>query len=288
MIKTNSFKSFVFFVVIASLQSLATSAFASDLASNDDVIKQIEKTLLFDKDSRAKIDVYKKKKSAKKSDFTMTAGDVKDGEANSEIEILAVDPKSENFDIREKEKLAYNAALIGQYEVAVELYKQVIASESNNIYSKFSLAVVYQKLGQIRQAKTLYRDLLKDNPDNQEEIIGNLLAILIEESPKDAAYLLSRLTTQNPNSAYILAQAAVAYDKNKNYSKAIELLERAVEIDAANLGYKFNLAVIYDKTAQSDKAIDLYSQIEEKHSDADSAISIDQVQNRLQTLRNKL
>ncbi len=288
MIKTNSFKSFVFFVVITSLQSLATSASASDLSSNDDVVKQIEKTLLFDKDSREKIDVYKKKKIAKKSDFTITAGDTKDAEANSEIEILVVDPKSENFDLREKEKLAYNAALIGQYEVAVELYKQVIASEPNNIYSKFSLAVVYQKLGQIRQAKTLYRDLLKNNPDNQDEIIGNLLAILIEESPKDAAYLLSRLTTQNPNSAYILAQAGVAYDKSKNYSKAIELLERAVEIDAANLGYKFNLAVIYDKTAQSDKAIDLYSQIEEKYSDGDSSISIDQVQKRLQTLRNKL
>jgi tetratricopeptide (TPR) repeat protein len=288
MTKTSSLKSFVFFVVICSLQSVATKALADDLSSNNDVIKQIEKTLLFDKDSREKINVYSKKKSAKKSDFTIVAGDANDTASNNKIEIFVVDPKSENFDLREKEKLAYNAALIGQYEVAVELYKQVIALEPSNIYSKFSLAVVYQKLGQNRQAKTLYRDLLKNNPDNQEEIIGNLLAILIEESPKDAAYLLSRLTTQNPNSAYILAQAAIAYDKNKNYSKAIELLEKAVEIDAQNLGYKFNLAVIYDKTAQSEKAIDFYSQIEQRHSESDSTISIEQVQNRLQTLRNKL
>lgn len=288
MIKTNGSKSIVFFVAMVFLQILSGKAFASDYATNDDVVKEIEKTLLFDKDSRAKIDVYKKKKVTKKSDFTMTAGDAKEEKANEDIEILVVDPKAENFDMREKEKLAYNSALIGQYEVAVELYKQVIAAEPDNIYSKFSLAVVYQKLGQIRQAKTLYRDLLKNNPDNQEQIIGNLLSILIEESPKDASYLLSRLTTQNPDSAYIIAQAALAYDKTKNYEQAVSLLERAILIDPKNVGYKYNLAVIYDKTAQNEKAMDLYSSVEELYSDDNPVVPIEQVQKRLQSLKNKL
>ena len=72
--------------------------------------------------------------------------------------------------------------------------------------------------------------LLKTNPTNQEEIIGNLLSVLVEESPRDAVYLLSRLTVQNPESAYIFAQAAVAYDRIKNYDQAIILLQTLMNI----------------------------------------------------------
>lgn len=284
----NGSKIFAILALLISFQSLSFSASASEISSTTDVVKEIEKTLLFDKESREKIDVYKKRKSSKTSDFTISAGEQESSEKKSEIEIIVVDPKAENFDLREKEKLAYNAALVGQYEIAVELYKQVIAEEPNNIYSKFSLAVVYQKLGQTSQAKTLYRDLLKLNPDNQQEIIGNLLSILIDESPKDATYLLSRLTTQNPDSAYILAQAALAYDKNKDYQKAIELLERSSAIEPDNLEYKYNLAVAYDKTSQVEKAIDLYAQVEEKHSNQNSSIDIGKLQERLKTLRNKI
>lgn len=287
MIKTRGSKSFVFFLAVISLQLLVNKATAADYASSEDVVTEIEKSLLFDKASRQQIEVYKKKKSSKKSGLTIVAGESQDAEANSEIEIVVVDPQSENFGLREKEKLAYNAAMIGQYEVAVELYKQVAAAEPDNLYSKFSLAVVYQKLGQIRQAKTLYRDLLKRNPENQDEIIGNLLAILIEESPKDAAYLLSRLTVQNPDSAYILAQAAIAYEKNKNYSQASALLERAINLDPKNLGYKYNLAVIYDKSEQNEKAVALYADVAENHY-ADSGVSIEQVQQRLQSLRSQI
>ncbi len=284
----NSPKSFAILALLISLQITSFSASASSSENTNDVVKEIEKTLLFDKESREKIDVYKQKKSSKKSDFTITAGDQESSKEDSEIEIIVVDPKAENFDLREKEKLAYNAALVGQYEIAIELYKQVIAAEPDNTYSKFSLAVVYQKLGQNSQAKTLYRDLLKLNLDNQQEVIGNLLSILIEESPKDATYLLSRLTTQNPDSAYILAQAALAYDKNKDYQKAVELLERSSAIDPDNVGYKYNLAVAYDKTSQIEKAIELYSYVEENHSNNNPSINLENVQERLKALRGKL
>lgn len=284
----NSSKSLSILALLISFQSFSFSASASEVSNNNDVVKEIEKTLLFDKESREKIDVYKKRKTPKSSDFTITAGDQDSSGENSEIEIIVVDPKAENFDLREKEKLAYNATLVGQYEIAVELYKQVIAVEPNNFYSKFSLAVVYQKLGQNNQAKNLYRDLLKSNPDNQQEIIGNLLSILIEESPKDATYLLSRLTAQNPDSAYILAQAALAYDKNKDYQKAIELLERSSAIEPDNTEYKYNLAVIYDKTSQSEKAIEHYSYVEENYSSKNSSINIEHVEERLKALKNKL
>ena len=52
--------------------------------------------------------------------------------------------------------------------MAIELYKQVLKKDHNNEYSKFSLAVVYQQLGQLNKAKTIYRDLLKRGVKNED------------------------------------------------------------------------------------------------------------------------
>lgn len=295
MLKISNSKnlSLLFAAIVIQLFSCNAVAAESNVSTSD-IVKEIEKTLLFDKESREKIDVYKKDKSLKKSDYNITAGiaepdkKIKGKKDNQEIEIVIIDAKSENFDLREKEKLAYNSVLIGQFEVAIEIYKQVLMVEPNNQYSKFSLAVVYQKLGQNRQAKILYRDLLKAEATNQEEIVGNLLSILIEESPKDAAYLLSRLTAQSPKSAYVLAQAAIVYDKINNYSNAAILLQRAIDLDPTNVSYKYNLAIIYDKMARDDEAVSLYAEVVESYNDEDQSISIDKVQKRIQAIKSKI
>jgi len=267
-------------------KSVAEKVSLSLEMSNSEVAKEIEKNLLFDKNSRQQIDVYHSPKKSKKSDYTIGKADEKT--PNRQIEITLTDTSLPNFELRQKEKLAYNAALIGHYEVAIELYKQVLALEPQNKYSKFSLAVVYQKLGQIAQAKVLYRELLKDEPKNSEEIIGNLLAILIEESPRDSVYLLSSLTAQNPQSAYILAQAAIVHEKIKNYQQAASLLERAIDLDNKNLTYKYNLAVIYDKLLDSQKALELYLEVENNYSGDIGLVAIDQIQQRIATIQNKI
>lgn len=266
---------------------VANVAFAQEISTND-LMKEIEKTMLFDKESRERIDIYKKKAASRKSDFTINAG-IPDEDEDTKVDIVVADPKSENFDLRAKEKLAYNSTLVGQYEVAIELYKQVISAEPDNNYAKFSLAVVYQKMGQFTQAKVLYRDLLKTDPANQDEVVGNLLAIMVEETPRDAVYLLSRLSVQNPSSAYVLAQAAIAYDKAKNYEQAISLLKKAVNIDEDNLAYKYNLAVIYDKNEQYEKALEMYSLVAKNYSDSSSSIvPIEQIEKRITSIRNKV
>jgi tetratricopeptide (TPR) repeat protein len=262
---------------------------------NSELMQEIEQSLIFDKDSRSRSEVYQRNQSLRKSDYVISAGktiksDNKD-KKEQEIKIVVVDTKAENFDLRAKEKLAYNAIIIGQYEVAIELYKQVLKVEPNNHYSKFALAVVYQKIGQTRQAKNIYRELLKSNPENREEIIGNLLAVLIEESPKDSIYLLSRLTAQNPSSSYILAQAAIAYDKIHKSEEALLLMRSASEIDPSNLEYKYNLAVMNDKASKIEEALVLYDDILQQYSSSNSDnsnISIVEVEARVKTIKSQL
>lgn len=285
------FRLFSVFLLIFLAVTQASSARSNNDASTSEVIKEIEKTLLFDKESRRKINIYKQDKSVKKADYVINAGRgaSKDESEEKSIEIIVVDPKSGSFDLRKKEKLAYNAALIGQYEVAIELYKQVLKKEPDNEYSKFSLAVVYQQFGQLDKAKTLYRDLLKKGVQNEDEVVGNLLAILIEQTPKDASYLLARLSVQSPKSSYVLAQAAVVYDKLKKYNEAIDLLERAVYLDSKNIGYKYNLAIAYDKAKQYDLALSRYVDVVESFGDGDERlIAIDQVKARIKAIKGSV
>lgn len=271
-----------FFLVV-----FAQNSFADSYVSTNDVVKEIEKTLLYSKSSKEQIDFYKQQKTKRKSDININSDAGSGKKSSNQISVVVTDVKASNISLREKEQLAYNAVLISQYEVAIELYKQVIAKEPNNNYSKFALATVYQKIGQFRQAKTLYYEMLKSGAENQEEIIGNLLDILIEDSPHDASYLLSRLVLQNPDSASILAYAAMAYSKVKNYDQAISMMQKAIILDQENIGYQYNLAVIYDKTEQYEKAIDLYSQVIRRSTKDSEEFSLDQIKKRIEFIKDK-
>jgi tetratricopeptide (TPR) repeat protein len=276
------FKIFILFFISAA--AFLSQALAKEFVSTTQVINQIEKSLLFDRDARQKIDFYSGSKNAKRSDLTIDASSSKE-KPSSDLNIVVISPKS-NQGIREKEKFAYNAALITQYEVAIELYKQVIAAEPKNNYAKFSLAVVYQKIGQLKQAKNTYYELLQTDPENREEIVDNLMSVLIEESPKEAIYALSRLALQNPTSPNILAQTAMAYDKVKDYNQAANLLNEAIKLDPERLDYKYNLAVIYDKSQSYDNAIALYGEVLQGDTSEYKTFSSDEISKRIALIKN--
>jgi tetratricopeptide (TPR) repeat protein len=277
-----------FFVLSAFFLSHNSLAKDSNYIATGDIVKDIEKTLLFDKESREKIDFYKQKKPTKKTAFEIRSGAQNSGVKNGAIDIIISDSKAINLDVREQEKLAYNAYEVDQYEVAIQLYKQVINAEPDNYNAKFALAITYQQMGQLTQAKNIYHDLLKSDFDKKDEIISNLLTILIEESPRDAVYVLTRLLKQNPQSPIILAQSAIAYEKLKDYEKAVTALQTAVSLDQGNIIYKYNLAVIYDKISQYEKALDLYSAVMKNNSEESREIPMDQVKKRIEFIKARI
>ncbi len=281
-----------FLVIIFIVFFTTTLSSANPLqnsVSTNDIIREVEKTLLFSDDEKSKMELMKQQLN-QKSDFTIVAGD-KNEEKNDALTINIKETKKViDVDTRTKEKMAYNATLNGQYEVAIELYKQVIAVEPDNNYALFSLATIYQKVGQLRQAKTIYYTLLQNNPTNKEEIISNILSTLSDESPRDALYLLARLSASHPQSPYILVQTALAYGGVKNYERASELLRQAIVLDPDRLDYKYNLAIIYDKAGNYDRAFSSYQAVIRGYNNNKWAatIPLKAVQMRLETIQDKI
>lgn len=269
------------------LSAFITANAHSKNVSNGILLDSIEKSLLFSKDQVQEADFYRKK-SLRQSEITVDRSQSDpgntDNQSRSAVEVLVVD--SDGMKDSMQENVAYNAMLIGQYEVAIAIYKDLIEKRPNNDYAKFSLAVAYQMLNQNSQAKDIYHELLESVPDNKEQIVSNLLSILVSESPKEAIYFLTRLATQNPSSSYIMAQLSLAYEKVRDYEQSVNFLKKAINLDHENLEYIYNLAVIYDKMNERSQAIRGYTQVVRNYNnDYAKSISLPSVENRLKTLK---
>jgi tetratricopeptide (TPR) repeat protein len=276
--------------LILALNIIPKISHAQSSISNAQAIDQIQKTLLFSDENLAK-KASKERRSVVNIDRSGSKID-----QPAKVKILAVDPNT-NYKIAQKEKLAYSAVISGQYEAAVEVYKQILETDPNNSYAKFALATCYHKLGQYSQAKAIYYKLLKNGKkdvlktQDRDEIIGNLIEVIVEESPNDAVYLLSKLSNQNPNSARILANSAMAYNKINKNDQAILLLKRAINIDPNEDKYKLNLAIIYDKMADYQNALNFYQNVINSYVGSqaiDSSIPIVQIKQRVEFIKTKL
>ncbi|MFM6972342.1 MAG: tetratricopeptide repeat protein [Alphaproteobacteria bacterium] len=257
--------------------------------SNSDLSREIEKSLLFDSETTEKFDVYNNEYGSNLvAEPTLGNADKEDQKKYTpeEMDIVMVDRVKVDKDIREKEKLAYNSVLVGQYEIALELYKEILQKEPKNKYVKYSLAVVYQRLYQFKQAKKIYYELLKDEPENKQEVINNIIAIMIEESPREAVYMLSRLTMQNSQSAHLFASLGNAYEKISNFDLAIQNYFKAYQLDNQNPSYAYNLGVLYDKNKEYEKAIEMYvNAINNAQYSKDNQIASDSVKMRIEKLK---
>jgi tetratricopeptide (TPR) repeat protein len=283
-------KKLKFLLVILALicgASVVSAATSDDSISTSRAIDEIERALTYsDKKKFRAVDDNSELMVSKNAPTPST-----DANDASKLEIDAQDPEINQKSV-ERVKLAYDAMVIGQYEVAMEYYKRVLASEPKNQYAQFGLAVCYHKLGQYKQAKNLYYKLLKSDYENKDEVIGNMLELIVEESPNDAVYILAKLSAGNPSSSYILARSAMSYDKINKTNQAILLLNRAVELEPDNLQYKFNLAVIYDKNENYQSALGFYQDVingySQKNGTDDSGIPIAQVKQRIEYIKNKV
>jgi len=101
-------RNFVVFFAAISLQIISNTASAESYVSTNDVVKEIEKTLLFDQGSREEINAFAAKKNKpRKSDYTIKAGinDEKNDDSSG-VDITVTNSKAINLDVKEKEKLA--------------------------------------------------------------------------------------------------------------------------------------------------------------------------------------
>ncbi|MDR0571745.1 MAG: hypothetical protein LBG48_02720 [Rickettsiales bacterium] len=163
-------------------------------------------------------------------------------------------------EIKDLKDKAYTAVQMGEYEVGILYYKRILEKDKTDNFAKLSLATTYHTLGQYRQAKPLYVELIDVFP-NSEQLMSNLLSIMIQETPYEAVYLIPSVAERHEKSSIIQAQMSVAYASVGKYPEAIKYMQKALYLEPNNIDYKYNLAVFFDLNKNYKEAKKIYNEV---------------------------
>lgn len=168
-------------------------------------------------------------------------------------------------------QMARRALSQKRYEDSLKIFERLYAQNPNNYDVAIGRALSLQYLGYNEQALKAYNGILASNPNdpianNNKEMILSMSptqraaqpAIATQQrSTRDFANEASPLPTAGTNDI-VLAKQAVSMVQNGQPDRAIELIEKAMQIAPNNPMHVYNAAIIYDQAGQVSRAIKHY------------------------------
>jgi tetratricopeptide (TPR) repeat protein len=111
--------------------------------------------------------------------------------------------------------------------------------------------------GNLSEAENLYKEILKESPDNSSVL--NLLGLLKiqNKQPAEAISYIEKAAEITP-CAYFYESLGRAYFAQGDLENSIESYQKALEFDKTDFDIWFNLALAYKKNQQLDKTLDAY------------------------------
>jgi tetratricopeptide (TPR) repeat protein len=226
------------------------------------IVNKIENNLTHSKKTKKNNDAFISIKKGSWDDNNVVEVEQKEFEMKKtskkqNVESVLTEKAKEIKSLRDK---AYVAVQSGDYEAGVVYYKKALEKDEGDNFTKLSLATTYHAMGQYKQAKPLYLELVDVFPQS-EQIVSNLLSIMIQESPYEAVYLIPSIAERHQDSAIIQAQMGVAFASVEKYLEAIKYTQKALAIDPYNVDFKYNLALFYDLNKNYKEAKKLYNEV---------------------------
>jgi Flp pilus assembly protein TadD len=210
--------------------------------------------------------------------------DPKKGKGDSIIIVKGVSSASSD---QESRVIAANRALrLGMYDSALELYNNLYKVNPRDERILMGRAVSMQKTGDVAGAIRTYEELLTISPNNPDAVV-NLMGLVRKEYPAVALNKLLDLRQKYPDNAGIAAQLGIAYADSGNLQDAYRYLGMAASLDPNDPQHYFNMAVVAEKMKNPRKAIEMYEkalEVDAVHG-AGRGISRDLIYDRLAKLR---
>jgi tetratricopeptide (TPR) repeat protein len=165
-------------------------------------------------------------------------------------------------------------------KLAIEQYEQIVKLDPVSIDDHIMLGRLYHADNQIKKAEQEEKAAVRLAPDSEEAVTA--LAILYNEEGDNAkaAETLAAVPEANRSSKLYFALGQT-YDQQKNYKKAIDAYEHAIELDRDNLDAIRGLAESYQNDGQTEKALEQYKVIIDANpEDAQSYIRLAEIYRR--------
>lgn len=116
-------------------------------------------------------------------------------------------------------------------EGSEKAYSKALEVDPKSSVSKRSLAEIKRAVGKPEEAVTLYRELLEADANDATAQNGLVLSLFDAGYQREAEDLLSKELEKNPKNLILLVGAAYWYAAHDKGAKAVELGEKAVEVE---------------------------------------------------------
>jgi tetratricopeptide (TPR) repeat protein len=165
--------------------------------------------------------------------------------------------------------LGKSLAMIGKGKEADEAFEKSFAL--NPVRKILALAAEHQKEGRFEEAEKLYREVLRNNPQNVDALRMLGLLAFGGGNIDEAERLFRRAVTAAPDFVSAIIDLGLALKEQSRIEEAIECFRQATKLEPKNVKAHYQLAQILSPAALSDEAIKSYQQILElrpKHAGA--------------------
>lgn len=126
-----------------------------------------------------------------------------------------------------------------KYKKAKELFLKVYGSDSNFENIKYNLAFAHLKVGEFAEARKLLEEVIKASPKNYDVLFNLAQAYDALEMYDEAENFYQKALMEKEQSLDCYLKIGVIRYKQKNYSSALEILERGRLLFAENVEIRF-------------------------------------------------
>lgn len=181
---------------------------------------------------------------------------------------------------------AQRALKLGRYTSALELYEQLYKQSPKDQNILMGLAVSQQYSGFTESAIATYEELLAIDSKNTNAMV-NMLGLLKTQYPSVAYRKLQDLWESNAGNPVLAAQLGLTSAAVGNTQDAMRYLGIAATLEPNNASHYYNMAVVSDQAGANKDAVELYEKALEVDSayGANRSIPRDQIYDRLANLR---
>ena len=154
--------------------------------------------------------------------------------------------------------VAANRALkLQRYDAALEMYDQLYAKNKRDVRIVMGRAIAQQNMGLNESAIQSYEEVLALKPDNAEALV-NMMGLVRKQYPEIALRRLQEMYGRYPNNAGIAAQIGITNAGLGHYDDAMRYLGIASTLEPRNAQHLFNMAIAADRQGNKPVAIQLY------------------------------
>lgn len=155
--------------------------------------------------------------------------------------------------------LGYSYYMLGRYKEALEAYDRATKLVENNERSWHNKALCLERLGKNEEAIVCYRRAIDLNPE-YSKAFRSLVGLLEQlERYEEAAEYLDKLTNfESKNPDLWNWKGNIYHNYLKQYQKAVECYEQAVQSDPQYKYAWYNMGNSYRALEENDKAIQAY------------------------------